>query len=196
MGTLLLNACSFSFEVLSEQTSTPDVTDIFTPVPQGLESIPTPTDVSETVELSLSDSNRLGFCFSYPLGYTQIPYYDAVEITAPNLPDNDVSGLFWLEIRDSQNRTAEEIADQEVAYVAGLNPGRWTVTLGGEQAIVIDGMPGQDLVRRVYIVHQQTLYILTFSPTRLENSIASGQMEILYTAVTSSWVWSPCSGGE
>lgn len=170
------------------------VTDVFTPTPQVLESTPAQTSVNDTAELFSSD--RLGLCFSYPRGYTQIPYNDAVEIAAPDLPGSDVKGLFWLEISDSYNRTAEKIADQDMTYAADLSVGRWTVTLGGEQAVVLDGMPGQELQRRVYIVRQQTLYILAFWPTRSENKAASDQMEALYAAVTSSWAWSPCSASE
>jgi len=67
--------------------------------------------------------------------------------------------------------------------------------LGGEQALVQDGILGQDLVRRVYIVHQQTLYILAFSPTRSENKVAGDQMEALYATIINSWTWSSCSRG-
>jgi hypothetical protein len=144
----------------------------------------------------LFSSDRLGLCFSYPQGYTQIPNSDTVEIAAPDLPGTDTKGLFWLEISDSYDRTAEKIADQEMTYAAGLDVGRWTVTLGGEQAVVLDGMPGQELQRRVYVVHQQTLYVLAFWPARSENKAASDQMEALYTAVTSSWAWSPCSAKQ
>jgi hypothetical protein len=80
-----------------------------------------------------------------------------------------------------------------MTYAAGVDVGRWTMTLGGEPAVVLDGMPGQDLQRRVYVVHQQTLYVLAFMPTRSENKAANDQTEALYTAVTSSWAWSPCS---
>jgi hypothetical protein len=107
-----------------------------------------------------------------------------------------MKGLFWLEISDSYNRTAEKIADQDMTYATGVDVGRWTVTLGGEQAVVLDGMPGQDLQRRVYVVHQQTLYVLAFMPTRTENKAAGDQMEALYTSVTNSWAWSPCSASE
>ncbi|HSM71247.1 MAG TPA: hypothetical protein VK851_06860 [Anaerolineales bacterium] len=144
----------------------------------------------------LFSSDRLGLCFSYPEGYTQLPYEDTVQIIGPELPPSDLRGLFWLEKSDSYNRTAEKIADQEMTYAAGLNVDRWTVTLDGEQAVVLDGMPGQDFQRRVYVVHQQTLYILAFMPTRSENKDASDQMEALYAAVTSSWAWSPCSVRE
>ena len=65
-----------------------------------------------------------------------------------------------------------------------------------EQAVVLDGMPGQDFQRRLYVVHKQTLYILAFTPTRSENKAAGDQMEALYDAVTSSWAWSPCSASK
>jgi hypothetical protein len=170
------------------------VTGVLTPTLQELESEPAQTSEIEPAELFSSD--QLGLCFSYPRGYTQIPNTESVEITAPDLPDSNVKGLFWLEINDSDNRTAEMIADQDMTYAAGLSVGRWTVTLGGEQAVVLDGMPGQELQRRVYIVRQQTLYILAFWPARSENKAASDQMEALYAAVTSSWAWSPCSARE
>jgi len=83
---------------------------------------------------------------------------------------------------------AEMIADQGTTFAPALDVGRWTVTLGGEHAVVLDGMPGQELQRRVYI--------LTFWPACSENKAASDQMEALYAAVTSSWAWSPCSWRE
>jgi hypothetical protein len=152
--------------------------------------------VNDTVELVSSDSDRLGLCFSYPQGYTQLPYNDAVEIVAPDLPGTDTKGLFWIEISDAYGRTAEKIADEDLTFAAGVDVGRSTVTLGGEQAVVLDGMPGQDPQRRVYVVHQQTLYVLAFMPTRSENKATNDQMEALYNTVTSSWAWSPCSTKE
>jgi hypothetical protein len=170
------------------------VADVFTPTPQGVESTPVQTSVNDTAEFFSSD--QLGVCFSYPQGYTQVPDSDAVEIAAPDLPGSEVKGLFWLEISDAYNRTAEKIADQDMTSLSGLNIGRWTVTLDSEPGVVLDGVPGQELQRRVYVVHQQTLYILAFWPTLSKNKAASDQMESLYTAVTNSWAWSPCSASE
>ncbi len=193
ISQLLLNACSFSFEVLSTPTSTPAVTDVITSAPQVIESTPDQTSVNDKAELFSSD--QLGVCFSYPKGYTQNPYSDTVQIAAPILPGTDMFGLFWLEMSDSYDRTAEKIADEEVTLqgVPPENLGRWTMTLDGEQAVVLDGMSGQDPQRRVYVVHQQTLYVLAFMPTHTENKAAGDQMEALYTTITNSWAWSPCS---
>ena len=196
VSSLLLNACSFSFEVLPTPASIPAVVDVFTSTPQELESTPTQTSVNDTAELSSSDSDRLGLCFSYPQGYIQIPNIDTVEIVSPDFPGTDIKGLFWIEISDSYGRTAEKIADEDMTYAAGVDVGRWTVTLGGEQAVVLDGMPGQDFQRRVYVVHEQTLYVLAFMPTRSENKATNDQMEALYAAVLNSWAWSPCSAKE
>jgi hypothetical protein len=186
----LISSCTTAPRSTVEPTQTA-VVDIFTPASPVPEITPAQTCVNDTLEFFSSD--MLDLSFSYPPGYTQDPYNDTVQIAAPDLPGSDLKGRFWLEISDSYNRTAEKIADQDMTFVPGLNPGRWTVTLGGEQAVVLDGMPGQDLVRVVYIVRQQTLYILTFSPTRSKNTAANDQMEALYDAVTSSWAWSPCS---
>lgn len=197
MLAFVLSACGAPATLTLEQTISTE-----TPTPQVLESTPVQTSVNDTAELFSSDSDRLGLCFSYPQGYTQLPYNDSVQIAAPDLPGTDTKGRFWLELSDSYNRTAEEIADEDMTYAVAQqgvpleNLGRWNVTLGGEQAVVLDGMPGQDLQRRVYIVHQQTLYVLAFVPTRSENKAAGDQMEALYTAVTNSWAWSPCSASQ
>jgi len=202
VSSLLLNACSFSFEILSTPTSTPAVADVSTSTPQEFESTPSQTSVNDTLELFSSDSDRLGLCFSYPPGYTQNPSIDTVDIAAPDLPGTDTKGRFWLEISDSYDRTAEKIADEDMTYAVeqqGVlleNLGHWTVTLGGEPAVVLDGMPGQELQRRVYVVHQQTLYVLAFWPARSENKAAGDQMETLYAAVINSWTWSPCSAKQ
>jgi len=108
--------------------------------------------------------------------------------------------MMWIDVSDAQGRTAEDVADEELGYLAGSNPPRYTVMLGGEEALVLDGMPGQNLVRRVYIVHGGKLIIPTFSPYDSDNAVANEQMEALYAAVTSSWVWissgAPCEPGS
>ena len=212
MLVFVLSACDAPATLNLDQTVSPTavimstntpfpVLPMETTAPQGLDSSHIQKSVNDTAKLFSSD--RLGICFSYPQGYIQNSYDDTVGIVAPYLPGaGDTAGRLSFEISDSYNRTVERIAEEHMTYAVahqGIpleNLGRWTVTLGGEQAVVLDGMPGQDLVRRVYVVRQQTLYVLAFSPTRSENKAAGDQMETLYTAVTNSWAWSSCPADE
>jgi len=155
-----------------------------------------PAQLPADEPLQSFSSDLLSLCFSYPQGYTLLPESETVEIIGPALPDTDLKAIFWLEISDAGDRTAEVIADQELTVAGGIDVDRSTLTVGSEQAVMLDGMPGQDLQRSVYVVHQQTLYMLGFMPARSENSAGADQMEALYSAVTSSWAWSPCPEGE
>lgn len=187
--TLVLSACTKE----TSQSNTV-VAEVSTSTPQVPESTTVQPGMDDSMESFSSD--QLGLCFSYPKGYSQLPESGTLEIVGPELPGTDSRGLFWLEISDSYDRTAEVIADQDLTTAAGVDVNRWTVTLDGEQAVVLDGMPGQDLQRRVYVVHQGTLYVLAFMPARSENKAAGDQMEALYAAITNSWAWSPCSASE
>jgi hypothetical protein len=105
MGTIALSACAR--EALQSNKA---IADVFTPTPQPLESTPVATSVNDTAQFFSSD--ELGLCFSYPQGYTQLPYNDTVQLAASDLPGSDLAGLFWLERSDAYDRTAEVIADQ------------------------------------------------------------------------------------
>jgi len=133
-------------------------------------------------------NEQLGYCFSYPQGFTQQTYKSQVEVVGPHSGSSSQPGYAWIDAKDAQGRTAQEIADEE-AKVYGGSPLRSTVMLDGEEALVLDGMPGQDLIRKVYIVHNGLLYMLSFSPYQSDNETASAQMEIIFESVTSSWVW-------
>jgi hypothetical protein len=180
----VLSACTPQ----TSPSNTP-VADVSTPTLQVLATTPAQTTLNDKVESFSSD--ELGICFSYPQGYTQI-VGDTVEIAGPDIQGTNTKGIFWLEISDAYDRTAEKIADQDMTTASGLNIGRSTLTLGDEPAVVLDGMPGQDLQRRIYVVHGQSLYVLAFMPTRSENKAAGDQLEALYTAITNSWAWSAC----
>lgn len=189
MVAIVLGACANE----TSQSNTA-VAEVFTPTPQVLESTPVQTSVNDTAQWFSSD--QLDLCFSYPQGYTQVPYEDTVEIVGPELPGSDLRGLFWLEKSDAYDRTAEVIADQDMTAAGIPSVARSFVTLAGEPAVVLDGMPGQDPQRRVYVVRDQTLYVLVFMPTLSLNKAAGDQLEALYAAVMDSWTWSPCSASK
>jgi hypothetical protein len=166
-STLFITAV-FVLSACEQKTSSPSpkTADLLTPTSQILENTPTPT--STNAATVTFSSERLGLCFSYPQGYTPLPESDTVEI----------------------------VADQDVALAGNVNVQRWTTIIGGEQAVVLEGMPGQDPQRRVYVVHQQTLYVLAFMPTLSQDKAVNDQLDELYTAVTTSWAWSSCAASN
>lgn len=191
---ILLTALGSSACAPETPVSTPAPAVRFTPTPQALEPTAPSTVAADPAETFSSE--QLGLCFSYPRGYTQVLTSGTVEIAAPDLPGSDVKGLFWLETSDAYDRTAEVIASQDLTFAEGLNVGTWTEDLAGETAVVLDGMPGQELQRRVYAVHQGDLYVLAFWPALSENQEAAAQMEALYNAVIHTWTWSPCTANQ
>ena len=52
-----------------------------------------------------------------------------------------------------------------------------TTNVAGTEAIVLDNVPGQDLMRRVLFAHNGRLYDLTFSPADHE------QMQAFYASI-------------
>jgi hypothetical protein len=103
-----------------------------------------------------------------------------------------------IEVRDAAGSSAAQeaeklVADAEVA-VPGFQPKRRTVTTGGEPAVVLDGMPGQDINRQVVMVHDGRLYHLTFAPLDDTNAERSARLEELYTTVMGSFAFLPAPG--
>jgi hypothetical protein len=190
---LLTPACNPPQPSPSSQGTTPSPALIYSATQDyGSQTVaPTPPPATETVTTpkKVVVNEPLGFCFSYPGEYTQVPDTGVLEISAPQIPGTSTNEIFWLEISDANNRTTEEIVNQGLANTSGKDVGRWTVSLGGEPAQVLDGMPGQDLQRRVIIVRDASLYILAFMPTRSDNQAINHQLETLFEAITSSWVW-------
>jgi hypothetical protein len=79
------------------------------------------------------------------------------------------------------DRAVEQFADDIVAAMPGFDIKRSTTEIAGQEAIVLDNVPGQDLMRRVLFVHNGRLYDLTFSPADHQ------QMETFYSAIVADF---------
>ncbi len=179
IGTILVASCSTTQTTSSIQPS------LNTPVPAPL--------------IQLAENEPFDYCFAYPLDFTLQPYGSQVEVMGPIAGQGSLSpGMVWIDVTPAQGRSAQQVAEEEVNAFGGFPP-RSVVMLGGEEALVLDGMPGQDPIRKVYIVHDGSLYTLNFTHDS-ENETAKAQMETLFDSVISSWVWlssgDPCPGTE
>jgi hypothetical protein len=118
-----------------------------------------------SLDTELLTNTTDGYCLLYTTKYSaEIPGYIVINpIDAPG----DQPGEAWLSIamEPGAGRTAAQVADEQIALAGpGFNITRDEVKVGGEQAVVVDGLPGPDPWRKVFVVHENRLYTLTFQP--------------------------------
>ena len=128
------------------------------------------TDSADACPASTSDTKLLmnaedGYCMLYPAEYsTALPNHIVIN---PAVGPGDVLGDAWasIDVESANDRTAAQFADEAIASAgAGLNIQRTEAKVDGEKAVIIDGLPGQDGMRKVFIVHGDRLYTITFAP--------------------------------
>lgn len=144
-----------------------------------------PVDVcpTETVDLKLLMNTEDGYCLLYPAGYsTNPPGFIVINpISAPG----DMLGEAWVSIdmETAADRTAAQVADAQVAAAGpGFNITRSDILVDEKQAVVIDGLPGPDPWRKVFIVSNEQLYTLTFLPW-VPNAEQPTALEGLYETI-------------
>ena len=98
--------------------------------------------------------------------------------------------LAIIEVMDAEGKTAAEhaapvIADSEAL---GLNVTQQVITLSGEEAVVVDGLTGQDMNRRVFVVHDGKLFNMMFSPSDPADANAAS-LQALYDAVIGTFAF-------
>lgn len=109
------------------------------------------------------DFNR-GFCLLLPATYTVFDTDPSGIVIAKESLLNVTDPRLAIAVSAAEGRTAEHVADALVAEMAGFAIQRSAAEIAGEQAVILDNVPGQDLNRRVLIVRNDRLYDLTFSP--------------------------------
>ena len=136
-----------------------------------------------------------GYCLLYPAGYkAEQPNPQETVISAGSLLDVE-NPRITIEVTDAGGRAASEIAGGIVAEVKTSLPS-WGVRqsatqVGGETAIVLDHLPGQDISRQVVAVHTGRLYLLTFVPADPAEADAYLAMDKLYKTALESFRFTP-----
>lgn len=148
------------------------------------DACPTPT-----LDTELLTNSEDGYCLLYPTKYsTTVPGYIVIN---PNERPSDTLGDAWVSIETeaAAGRTAAQVADAQInAAGEGFNITRIETRLDGEKAIMVDGLPGPDSWRKVFVVHGERLYTLTFLPWQpsMEGAGQTTPLEDLYTLVIES----------
>lgn len=177
-------------------SETPSVTTDATPEePEGL---PESQDIAGTCvrnsdEVRLFISDMQGYCLRYPSEYDVSVFsingvmffkYSVLNASDPNL---------MIDVQPAGGMTVEQAADRvaEAYAIPGEEPQRVEITLDGEPAITLLGLTGQDLNRRVVVVHLDILYTLVFVEMDKNNPEIAAQVENLYNTVIQSFNFHP-----
>jgi hypothetical protein len=161
-----------------------------TPPPDGDPTAACPPVTDETRLLWLPAH---GYCLLYPIGY---------KVEKPNEMQTDlvIGSLLNVQgprvsivVEQAAGRTVGAVADQLLADLPDFDIQRGEANLGGTEAIVLDGLPGQEINRRVIAEHDGRLYQFTFTPADQGLGDVYERMEALYAGVLASFTFIPVS---
>lgn len=128
-----------------------------------------------------------GYCLLYPTDYVAVES----EAVTVNLVKGDIMNhtdpRVAITVEDVAGRTLEEVvAELETVYGLPDTPvERGSITVDGVDAVVLDNLPGQDLNRRVVLMHNDRLYSFFFTPLG-EPGQARADMELFYQGIFDS----------
>jgi hypothetical protein len=131
------------------------------------------------------------YCLSYPAEYkVEKPNRNETILVIGGLLDA-ASPRLHIKVSDAAGATADSTADHIVKDFEGFTLERSTTTVGGEPAVVLDRVPGQDINRRVIFVHEGLLYELYIAPADATLGEVYERMEALQAQVLGSFAFLP-----
>lgn len=127
--------------------------------PESSTGCPLPTDGT----LLFADEVR-GYCLLYPESHMVLQLESGnTEIVVGELM-NHIDPRVSIYTEELAGRTIEQVVDEFLAGYEGFEIEQTALTVAGEQAILLDGIPGQDYYRMVLVAHDGSLYRLQIFP--------------------------------
>lgn len=138
-----------------------------------------------------------GYCLLYPADYVVVEGDDATVTLVLDSIMNHIDPRLGLTVEDAAGRTLEQVAEQVAADYAlpDVASERTTTTIAGEEAVIFDQLPGQDLNRRVVLIHEERLYHFFFTPVDPSVAEVYERMETFYETITASFTLIPLEPG-
>jgi len=132
-----------------------------TPAPPAGAAQGCPVPAAGTLLLKQGDA---GYCLLYPEGHgILVPFPGEVSVL-PGAPPyiGSFPASVTINVEPAAGRTAAQVAAR-VAVDMNCTDGPHDLTIAGEKAVVLSDCKGVDLTRKVFIVHADRLYTLTFA---------------------------------
>jgi hypothetical protein len=136
-----------------------------------------------------------GYCLLYPAWYrASTPQAGSAVLSGPRIGTGSqlVEINLTIEVVGSaEGLSAEEVAEAQLSDVEtdGIDLDWGTTNLGGEQAVTADGVPGDYTVRQVFVVHENTAYVLTVGPVDTSLPAAMRESELLWETVLNTFTF-------
>ena len=144
---------------------------------------------AENSDLQLYINTQDGYSLLYPSEYALLePHYIVIN---PTHAAGDTLGDAWVDItvQAANGQTAAQTADVDIAAAGhGFNIQRSETIVGNASAIIVNGLLGPDPLCKVYIVHNDKLFTLTFMPWN-PTPDGSSPLEKLFGVVTSTFTF-------
>ncbi len=134
----------------------------------------------------------LGYCVQYPVGYDMAVQNEVEIMLLKRYVLNAEDPHLSINVKPAEGMTVEQVADKLVAdyTVPGLEVKRVNLVIDQEQAIMLDGLTGEDLNRQVVVVHNDRLYHMTIAPMTNSPDVLA-QAEVLYNMLIQSFTFHP-----
>lgn len=146
-----------------------------------IDNIICPSNVKE--ETISYVNNTQGYSLYLPKSY-QVSRPTINETSIISNGENPNSGIAWINTEPANERTADQVVNKVIADLGeGFNIKTTIVTIDNTQAIVADYLPGQDPTRQLFMIHNNTLYRITFSPDDPQAGDYYKQMEDIYKMI-------------
>ncbi len=135
-----------------------------------------------------------GYCFAYPVSFHRLDGGGPITLYGPTYGPGPepLSASMSLEVRPLNPN--EDLMAVVVGYVASLGEmsaplTRTTITVGGEQAEMLEIVPGRLGSRDVFLIHNGLAFHFIFHPAPAAAGEAAPDVEALYQAVINSMVF-------
>ncbi|MDL1910927.1 hypothetical protein FBQ81_09585 [Chloroflexi bacterium CFX6] len=194
VAALALSACASPTGISPTQLSSSDQATTVVPA-ATMQALPTnmpePTCPEPVEGTKLLIREAVGYCLLYPEGYIEIETHPTTVCLVPEGPTMGCHNTnLIIEVEDAGGRTVGEIADEIVADAQAEIPGieirRTNLSMGGEEAVVLEGLAGVASSRNVLLVHEDRRYELIFVPWD-EHDENFAKLNLLYNTVVNSF---------
>ncbi len=136
-----------------------------------------------------------GICFLYPAEYDASQGSEETFGLYVQSPLNTQAPLASISFEAANGRSLDDLTSQRLADYAFPDTQPQSIMLGGEPAVMLDNLPGQDSNRRVFTIHNDTVIDLMVARIGDDYGEVGTQAEALYEMITTSFQFIPKVAG-